>query len=1158
MKTVSQCLQESDIEDLLTGNVATSQSERWEEHVSSCDVCRVTLASRVGDQQWWHEAERSLQGEIIAEERHRCVDATDDRESTDELLKLLGPTDYPRMLGRIGTYEVLGVLGRGGMGIVFKAFDAPLNRYVAIKMLLPHLAASGAARKRFEREGQAAAAVIDDHVLPIYAVSQWQNIPYLVMQYSSGKNLQRRIDDDGPLDVKEILRIGMQAARGLAAAHAQGLVHRDVKPSNILLDGSVERVMLTDFGLARAVDDASITRTGTIAGTPQYMSPEQARGKSVDARSDLFSLGCVLYTMSAGRPPFRAESSYAILRLITDEEPRPLQEINPDIPDWLCAIIGKLMSKHAEDRYTSADEVAELLEDCLAHVQQPATKPLPAGVQALAAKALPSCTSTRTNRLKAGFQQIPPIGKFIAAAAFAFSLIFAGVVIVLELNKGTLTIESDVDDIPIRIMRGDEIVEELKVSQGRKSTRVSVGNYVVEIDGKFSGIAVEGGGNVTLERRGSAVVKITTDKTIGNSKTAAELRADLMYVWMQREMIWRDASPEDPKVQELDRQIAAIGELLRAKEVGVVSKLRASSGAIHLDKPPQEETPPFVGFREYWQNLTGMRVGGNNPGYIQNNTKLRGGLWIGEVAPGSPAALAGLTSRDALVGIGPWEILSKSDLRFVDRQLRMGKLETTNLKVHIFRIGEGVLSGHFTLDAKKIADIGTLVLSSKIQPVDLSELRFGRGENPGMPRAVFESTVVKPADTINDLSIEVIDTVLTLGDGIEEVGLIVGVVPPQTGPEPPFPELFLVQASGVRKIETNPTRFSQSVSQVGYPQRSDQFFGGGFRYYAMSFSTEKKTSATLKMMAGSAHVYVMDIVGLANEQVRRSILEHDNSEPWLPAGIPMDQQSTWVARLMNLDGWEKKSDLIHTHGVDHEFNLKPGETRTVSIVGPGDEEIVSDTLSLEPALVDGRVSQLRFDTPEALMKYAVDCQKRGDVAGWLACRSDDAVKQLAMSYLMTATTLLQQFKSSPTAARSADSVKQAEKLKGLIDEELGSVEAKATLSALMQAVTELAQSTDGDLEKIVNATTSSPLVQMLALTTAQRLEDPRRFIVRFIALDESADVAQELERDNYDYTIEHDGDTATAIFKSDGNEIGLIKTPAGWLIHAPFGLKNAP
>ncbi len=216
------------------------------------------------------------------------------------------------------------------MGAVFKGFDRSLNRFVAIKMLLPHLAASGAARKRFAREGQAVAAVVDDHVMAIHCVDEWQGVPYLVMTYSRGVSLQKRLSDNGPLEVREILRIGMQTAKGLAAAHAQGIVHRDIKPANIFLDQSVERVQLMDFGLARAVDDASLTRTGVLAGTPQYMSPEQARAEAVDHRSDLFSLGSVMYAMCTGHAPFRAESSYSVLRLITDKEPRPIREINPD------------------------------------------------------------------------------------------------------------------------------------------------------------------------------------------------------------------------------------------------------------------------------------------------------------------------------------------------------------------------------------------------------------------------------------------------------------------------------------------------------------------------------------------------------------------------------------------------------------------------------------------------------------------------------------------------------------------------------------------------------------------------------------------------------------------------------------------------------------
>lgn len=339
----------------------------------------------IADSRWWDDARHSLAASAThvaaslrdAEGINADAASLGETRLRESVLNLLGPTDDPNMLGRIGQYEITGLLGQGGMGAVFKGFDRSLNRFVAIKMLLPHLAASGAARKRFAREAQAVAAVVDDHVMAIHCVDEWQGVPYLVMTYSRGVSLQKRLGDNGPLEVREILRIGMQAAKGLAAAHAQGIVHRDIKPANIFLDQNVERVQLMDFGLARAVDDASLTRSGTLAGTPQYMSPEQARAETIDYRSDLFSLGSVLYAVCTGHAPFRAESSYSVLRLITDKEPRPIREINPDVPEWLCAIIGKLMAKQANDRFESAQEVATLLEDCLAHVQQPTAVPLP-------------------------------------------------------------------------------------------------------------------------------------------------------------------------------------------------------------------------------------------------------------------------------------------------------------------------------------------------------------------------------------------------------------------------------------------------------------------------------------------------------------------------------------------------------------------------------------------------------------------------------------------------------------------------------------------------------------------------------------------------------------------------------------------------------------
>lgn len=378
MRKPSQaCLTPEMLDQLSRDPSATAVLQSVEEHLDGCPRCRALLDEAESDPFWRQRIAPVLQ----SSPELRAGGAIDSEHggdhSLDVALRLLGPTDDPRMLGRIGSYEVVGVVGRGGMGIVFKAFDGALNRYVAIKMLSPSLAESGAARKRFAREGQAAAAVIDDHVLPIHGVAEWQGVPFLVMQYSRGSTLQKRVEDQGPLELKEILRIGMQAARGLAAAHASGLVHRDVKPSNILIDGTVERALLTDFGLARAVDDASITRSGTIAGTPQYMSPEQARGEGVEARSDLFSLGGVLYFMATGRPPFRADNSYAVLRLIADQEPRNMREINPDLPAWLCMLVSHLMAKEPGDRPASAQEVAEVLQRCLAHVQQPAAVPLP-------------------------------------------------------------------------------------------------------------------------------------------------------------------------------------------------------------------------------------------------------------------------------------------------------------------------------------------------------------------------------------------------------------------------------------------------------------------------------------------------------------------------------------------------------------------------------------------------------------------------------------------------------------------------------------------------------------------------------------------------------------------------------------------------------------
>lgn len=362
------------LESALGGDLPADDETWLHRHLESCETCSAALERMAGGSAWCQEAAALLNGD----ELDVAAPTGEEWSAVDFTVEHLEPTNEPDVLGRLGGYDVLEIIGHGGMGVVLKAFDRELQRCVAIKVLAPHLAQSPLAKKRFAREAQAAAAVVHPHVLAIHQVQPNGRLPFLVMPLVAGESLAERLAIQGTMELKEILRIGMQAAAGLAAAHEQGLVHRDVKPANILLEKGVERAVLTDFGLARAADDVSLTRWGIIAGTPQYMSPEQARGEPLDGRSDLFSLGCVLYEMATGVSPFRTESTFATLRRLVDGSPQAMASLNPELPPWFIAIVDRLLEKDPARRFNSAQEVSELLEGCLAHVQQPANVPLPA------------------------------------------------------------------------------------------------------------------------------------------------------------------------------------------------------------------------------------------------------------------------------------------------------------------------------------------------------------------------------------------------------------------------------------------------------------------------------------------------------------------------------------------------------------------------------------------------------------------------------------------------------------------------------------------------------------------------------------------------------------------------------------------------------------
>ena len=276
---------------------------------------------------------------------------------------MLAPPSHPELMGRINRYELEQLVGRGGMGLVFRAYDTELNRTVAVKILALHLIAIGSARERFIREARAVASLSHPHIVPMYDVVTDGEVPALVMQFIAGETLQRRISQRGAMPVEDVLQIGIQLADALSLAHSHGLVHRDIKPGNVLLEADGSRALLSDFGLVRALDDATLTHSGLLAGTPDYMSPEQARGHTVDARSDLFSLGSVLYTMLIGHPPFRAPEPMAVLNRICHERHRPACTADPRVPLEVSQLVDRLLTKDAKHRIASAELVCNRLRE---------------------------------------------------------------------------------------------------------------------------------------------------------------------------------------------------------------------------------------------------------------------------------------------------------------------------------------------------------------------------------------------------------------------------------------------------------------------------------------------------------------------------------------------------------------------------------------------------------------------------------------------------------------------------------------------------------------------------------------------------------------------------------------------------------------------------
>lgn len=400
------CPNTSVLQQFLEGRVSDEQAAELERHLEFCERCATTMnglhsrdtllqalcaapaqargleSNKATEALCKRLAELPLSRPIaerstasLPQDRNSPLDAVTQRTPGFPFLALPGQAEA---LGQLGTYRILKVLGQGGMGMVFQAEDTQLRRLVALKVMKPDIADGAEARGRFLQEARAMAAVKHENIVTIYQVGQEGNVPFLAMEYLEGESLDRWLRAGKRPTVAQILRIGRETAFGLAAAHERGLIHRDIKPANLWLEGANQRVRILDFGLVRAVnEDNGLTGPGQVLGTPAFMALEQARGEKTDTRSDLFSLGAVLYRLATGQLPFQGNTVMAILAALALNDPQPVEQLNPDLPPALARLITEMLSRDPRHRPESALAVARQLE-ALERETQPVTVPIEA------------------------------------------------------------------------------------------------------------------------------------------------------------------------------------------------------------------------------------------------------------------------------------------------------------------------------------------------------------------------------------------------------------------------------------------------------------------------------------------------------------------------------------------------------------------------------------------------------------------------------------------------------------------------------------------------------------------------------------------------------------------------------------------------------------
>jgi eukaryotic-like serine/threonine-protein kinase len=592
MIQAASCPSAPDLQRLLLGQSAEEESVSLEEHLLHCEKCLRTVQTLSPEdslisalQQGCESATPAPSSGLLDKVRRQLLEmrtpsagmdqpipgdtlgaAPSPTDATQDVSMSLAPAQLPDEIGRLGGYRILKELGRGGMGVVYQAEDPKLKRLVALKAMLPRLAADESARQRFLREAQAMAAVHHDHIITIFQVDENNGVPFLAMEFLDGMPLDKWLKDGRKPNLAQILRMGREIAEGLAAAHERGLIHRDVKPGNIWLDSDHKgRVKILDFGLARVgTEDVHLTRSGAIVGTPAYMSPEQARGEKVDERTDLFSLGCVLYRLCTGAMPFAGDTTMSLLLALAMDHPKTVRDVNPEIPAALSDLVMRLLAKAPAERLASAREVVSVIE---------AVERNPIGVTEAKTEG-----ESRTEIMAPSPSALPPIPPkrrrtavvALLAGAAAILLAMAGAVVYVQTDRGTLEIKTLDPDVKVAVEQNGKQVDILD-SKSKQQLSIHSGTYTLKVLGA-DGAALElttdeGTGPVTLTRGGKVVVEVRRVDKPAIATAPVEKRAKSAYPRLDE--AWAK------KVRDLaaEKQVEEVAAELKRRNPGFDGKM---------------------------------------------------------------------------------------------------------------------------------------------------------------------------------------------------------------------------------------------------------------------------------------------------------------------------------------------------------------------------------------------------------------------------------------------------------------------------------------------------------------------------------------------------------------------------------------------------------